>query len=116
MVPQHFVELEELPLTSNGKVDRGQLPPPFAQPRLPREERPQSLTPAQKYVLGVCRELLGVPQVGLDDNFFQVGGHSLLAMQVLARFEKDTGTRLSPRVLILNTLGQVADALPQYHA
>ena len=56
--------------------------------------------------------VLAHPNVGIDDNFFQVGGHSLLAMQMLARFEEDTGVRLSPRVLILDVLGRVAESLP----
>jgi amino acid adenylation domain-containing protein len=110
MIPQHFVELEGLPLTANGKVDRGRLPAPFAAPREPRRE--QTATPAQCYLQEVCREVLGTADLGVEDNFFQAGGHSLLAMQLLARIEKDTGLRLSPRVLLVNTLAQVADSLP----
>jgi hypothetical protein len=101
-----------LPLTSNGKVDRARLPSPFGRPARPEAARPQALTPAQSYVLGVCRAVLDQANVGVDDNFFQVGGHSLLAMQVLARLEKDTGTRLSPRLLLMHSLGQVAESLP----
>jgi amino acid adenylation domain-containing protein len=110
MIPQHFVDLDVLPLTNNGKVDRGRLPPPFA--IQPQEVRPQVLTPAQKYVLGVCKDVLQVEAIGVADNFFQVGGHSLLAFEVLARLEKETGARLPPSVLILDTLGQVAEELP----
>jgi amino acid adenylation domain-containing protein len=111
MIPQHFVELEALPLTNNGKVDRSKLPPPFAVAP-PPDTRPQVLTPAQKYVLRVCKEVLDLQTLSVTDNFFQVGGHSLLAFQVLARVEKDTGARLAPSVLILDSLGQMAEALP----
>jgi len=48
--------------------------------------------------------------VGLHDNFFDLGGHSLLSMQVLARIERELGPRLSPRVMIMGTLEQVASA------
>ncbi len=112
MIPQHFIDLEELPHTSNGKVDRSSLPAPFAQKPRAEEERPRTLTHAQQYVLRVCRELLEDAKVGVEDNFFQSGGHSLMAMQVLSRFEDDTGMRLSPRLLIVHTLGQVAEQLP----
>jgi acyl-coenzyme A synthetase/AMP-(fatty) acid ligase len=111
MIPQHFVELEALPLTNNGKIDRSKLPPPFAVAP-PADTRPQVLTPAQKYVLGVCKEVLDVKTLSVTDNFFQAGGHSLLAFQVLARVEKDTGARLAPSMLIMDTLGQMAEALP----
>ncbi len=111
MVPQHFVELEEFPLTNNGKVDRNRLPAPFA--AAPREVKPEtSLSKDQRYVLKICREAVGVANFGIDDNFFQIGGHSLLAMEVLARFERDTGKRLSPRELVLHPLSQVAELLP----
>jgi amino acid adenylation domain-containing protein len=110
MVPQHFVELDALPLTANGKVDRGRLPAPFA--GIAEARRDQPLTPAARYVLRVCREALGDAAVGLDDNFFQVGGHSLLAMEILLRFEKDTGVRLTPAMLVLHTLGAIAGLLP----
>ncbi len=109
MIPQHFVELEQFPLTDNGKVDRKKLPPPFG--IQPQETRPQVLTPIQKYVVDVCKEVLRIPTVSIADNFFQAGGHSLLAFEVLARFEKDTGKRLLPSVLILETLAQVAESL-----
>jgi hypothetical protein len=112
MVPQHFVELDELPLTSNGKVDRNGLPAPIASPSPSETDRPRALSPVQRYVLRVCREVLQNGKVGCEDNFFQAGGHSLAAMEILTRFEDDTGTRLSPRILIMHTLGQVAEHLP----
>ena len=86
MVPSVFVELETLPLTTNGKVDRRALPAPdqcggeqgYATPR----------TPIEEMVAGIWMEVLGAPRVGVHDNFFELGGHSLLATQVVSRIRR----------------------------
>ncbi len=87
MLPQHIVLLESLPLTSRGKVNRAALPEPeratgsghtYVAPRSTTEE-----------VLAECwRELLGVEQVGVNDNFFDMGGHSLLAIRLMTRLRE----------------------------
>jgi hypothetical protein len=69
-------------------------------------------TEAEKLLAGLWREALALPQVGRRDNFFDLGGHSLVCLQVVAQIEKRTGRKLSPRVLLLNTLEQVAAQLP----
>ena len=56
----------------------------------------------------VWRDLLGVASVSVHDNFFDLGGHSLLSMRALAAVEKKTGKRLNPREYIFQTLEQVA--------
>jgi acyl-coenzyme A synthetase/AMP-(fatty) acid ligase len=109
MIPQHFVELDELPLTNNGKVDRNRLPPPFAVQ--PHTVETRVLNAAQQYVLRICKDILRTTSIGIGDNFFQVGGHSLLAFEMLARIENETGIRLPPSVLMLDTLEQVADRI-----
>ncbi|HYG65510.1 MAG TPA: amino acid adenylation domain-containing protein [Thermoanaerobaculia bacterium] len=85
MVPAAMVVVDDLPLTSNGKVDREALlrlePVPqevAASPAAPR-------TPEEELMAGLFAQVLGIEQVGLDDNFFDLGGHSLLAMQLIAR-------------------------------
>ncbi|HSF41045.1 MAG TPA: amino acid adenylation domain-containing protein [Thermoanaerobaculia bacterium] len=85
MVPAAFVLLPALPLTPNGKVDRRALasleverPDPDGAPRAPR-------TPVEEIVAGICAEVLGLPEVGPDDNFFRLGGHSLTGAQVISR-------------------------------
>jgi len=73
-----IVVLEEFPLTSSGKVDRRALPAPVFDAALFRA--PQ--TPTEKIVAGVFAEVLGVDRVGLDDDFFALGGDSLIATRV----------------------------------
>ena len=96
MVPAAFVTMEALPLTTAGKVDRQALPEPswesttdYAAPR----------TPAEEIVAAVWSEVLGLEQVGADDDFFAVGGHSLLAIQVLSRLRSALGVELEVRQL-----------------
>ncbi|MFT3709007.1 MAG: amino acid adenylation domain-containing protein [Archangium sp.] len=111
MIPQHFMTLEALPLTPNGKIDRRALPPPTALARDADDYVPPR-NDSEKLVAEIWKVALKVEKVGLHDNFFNLGGHSLLSLSVLSQLEAKTGTRLSPRMLLLNTLEQVAAALP----
>ncbi|RKH33762.1 amino acid adenylation domain-containing protein [Corallococcus praedator] len=108
MVPQHFVELEALPLTPNGKVDRKALPPPAGAARPTEDAFVAPRTEMEKQLARIWREVLGIAQVGVHDNFFNIGGHSLLSFQVVMRVQKELGQVLHPRTLLLNTLEQVA--------
>jgi acyl carrier protein len=105
MVPTAFVRLKSLPLTPHGKIDRQTLPPPqpetFSGHVAPRTSLERTLT-------SICAELLGLERVGVLDNFFDLGGHSLLCMELIARVEKETGLRLKPSEFMFQTLGQVA--------
>ncbi len=111
MVPQHFVRLESLPLTPNGKVNRRALPAPTAMQR-EREDTIAPRTETERLVAELWKASLKIDAVGVHDNFFDLGGHSLLSLTVLSQLETRTGVRLSPRLLLLNTLEQVAAALP----
>ncbi|HEU4711739.1 MAG TPA: amino acid adenylation domain-containing protein [Pyrinomonadaceae bacterium] len=85
MVPSSFVILDELPLLPNGKIDRRALPAPEAvRPDLP-EAFVAPRTPVEKLLAGAWADLLGLPQVGIHDNFFDLGGHSLLTTQLISR-------------------------------
>jgi amino acid adenylation domain-containing protein len=108
MVPHLFVELEGLPLTQNGKIDRRALPDPFEVCSDRAEEHAPPRTPLEVFVADLWRELLHVERVGLRDNFFDLGGHSLLSMQVAHRIEKKTGRRLNPRSIVFQNLEQIA--------
>ncbi|MBJ6765971.1 amino acid adenylation domain-containing protein, partial [Myxococcaceae bacterium JPH2] len=85
LVPQAVVVLERLPLLPNGKVDRHALPSPEAASTERPEARVAPRTPTEQILAGVWADVLRVEAVGLHDNFFEVGGHSLLAMQLVAR-------------------------------
>src|SRR6185503_13343765 len=88
MVPNSFLLLEELPLTSNGKIDRQALPAPdeiaiegnggYAEPQ----------TPIQEMLAAIWSEVLETERVGIHSNFFELGGHSLLAMQISSRLKE----------------------------
>ncbi|MDB6023733.1 MAG: Amino acid adenylation domain protein [Pedosphaera sp.] len=86
MMPAAFVMLDALPLTPNGKVDRKSLPEPEG--RIETEEFVPPSTPAELAMAKLWCEVLGVKQVGLNDNFFLLGGHSLMATQLISRLEK----------------------------
>ena len=62
----------------------------------------------EKTIAKTWQEVLGIDRVGLHDNFFDVGGHSLLAMRVIVRTEKKLGVRLNNAIMVLQTLEQVA--------
>jgi amino acid adenylation domain-containing protein len=112
MVPQHYAELAALPLSPAGKVDRRRLPAPVAGES--RETQfVEALTAREKMVAKLVASLVKATRVSMTDTFFTIGGDSLLSLQLVARIEKATATRLSPRVLIVNTLGQVAAMLPE---
>jgi thioesterase domain-containing protein len=84
MVPAAYVPLEALPLTSNGKLDRGALPAPDGAAYARRaDERPRGLT--EQVLAEIWAEVLGVERVGRRDHFFDLGGHSLLAVRLVSR-------------------------------
>jgi amino acid adenylation domain-containing protein len=96
MLPAAIVQVDEFPLTPNGKIDVKNLPLPGASHDSAR--KPQEITrPGDLLEQSLCRvwsKALRVPSVGLDDNFFELGGHSILAVRILIEIEKQHGTRL----------------------
>jgi amino acid adenylation domain-containing protein len=97
MVPQALVFMDELPLTSNGKVDRGALPLP-ERDRLAMERNfVAPRTTIEDMLAGIWADVLKVERVGIYNNFFELGGHSLLATQVISRirhlFQVDVSLR-----------------------
>lgn len=98
MVPSLFVVLESLPLTANGKVDRRQLPEPVL-PHAVALATQRELRPVEEILLDLWREMLGLPALGLEDNFFLSGGHSLLAMRMIARIRSVLQVELPLRTL-----------------
>lgn len=94
MVPAAFVALEQLPLTPNGKVDRKALPAPEAKGSGNTEDCIAPRTPTEKKLAGIWQELLGVDCVGLRDNFYDLGGHSLLTIRLQSRIQDSFGILL----------------------
>lgn len=110
MVPAMFVDIADVPVTPNGKVDRRSLPNPFVGAvalgagELPRRGLEQQLA-------RIWEDALGTGPVRPDDNFFAIGGHSLLALKVTNAFELDTRHRIAPTTLFFHTLRQIVDLL-----
>ncbi len=97
MVPTVFVPLSALPLSPSAKIDRRQLPAPTQAPLPAGRVAPR--TQAEEIITTVWAEVLGLTEVGVDDNFLELGGHSLNAIQVLVRLREIFG-----REIELNTL------------
>jgi acyl carrier protein len=88
MVPSAFVVLERLPLTRNGKVDRNALPPPARDTESLDHAFFGPRNAVEKVIADVWSEVLGISQIGRHDNFFDLGGHSLKAVQIVSRLRK----------------------------
>lgn len=99
MVPATFVRLEALPLLSSGKVDRSALPAPIAENILRETAFLRPRTPVEERIAGILAPLLGLQEIGVEDNFFMLGGHSLLGTQVIARLRDAFGVDLSLRTI-----------------
>ena len=107
MVPQRFVTVEAFPMTANGKIGRKMLPPPEPQMEV-RAALSRPLTPTENVIAGVWSRILGVSHIDPRDNFFDLGGHSFIAMKAMAEIEKATGKRGAMRDLIFLSLEQIA--------
>lgn len=112
MVPSAFVQLTKLPLTTNGKIDRRQLPAPDPARtevdekfQAPRNEVEETLT-------RIWREVLGLTRVGIEDNFFDLGGNSLIAVEVFDRTREELQLDLAIRLLFqYPTIKALADKI-----
>lgn len=100
MVPYFFVHLQHLPLTPNGKIDRKSLPPP--EKKTNRHRAPETNT--EKIIIGICEDVLDHNPIGLEDNFFEIGGQSLKAIQVISRIFKELSVKLELRDLFANPI------------
>src|SRR5262249_12017440 len=94
MVPSAIVVLDRLPLTANGKLDRGALPAPQVRAGVARFAR----SPREELLCGLFAEVLGLERVGIDDNFFALGGDSIVSIQLVSRARK-AGLAITPRAV-----------------
>lgn len=99
MVPVAFVRIDRFPVTSHGKIDRGTLPSPTPENILAEEvfDAPQSQV--ECWLAALLTKLLGMPEVSRHDNFFRLGGHSLLGAQLIAEIQRTYDVELSLRSL-----------------
>ena len=102
MIPSAFVMLDAFPLMPNGKLDRTALPPPDGQTPELFESYAPPRTPIEEALAVIWCEVLKLKQVGIHDNFFDRGGHSLLAMRVVARVSNTLAVELSLRTFFEN--------------
>ena len=88
MIPSLFVALETMPLTRSGKIDRQQLPEPDLSRRQNRAGGgPEDMTAAERRLVSIWEDILGVGEIGRDEDFFALGGDSLLAIKIQHRVE-----------------------------
>ncbi|WP_410573852.1 non-ribosomal peptide synthase/polyketide synthase [Amycolatopsis sp. cmx-4-61] len=112
MVPAAFVVLDAMPLTHHGKLDRDALPEPDWQAQV-RAAHTAPRTPAEHALAEIWADVLGVPEVGVDADFFELGGDSILGARALARIRARFGAELSPRVVFdARTIAKLAELLP----
>jgi hypothetical protein len=112
MTPTTFVRLEALPLTLNGKVDRRALAAAMYAPLEPATEFVAPRTSAEEVIAGVCAEVLQVETMGVFDNFFERGGHSLSATRVIFRLREVFRVELPLRTLFESpTVSGLVEAL-----
>ena len=120
MLPSAFVFVDAFPLTPNGKLDRKALPAPHDRSHELGASYVAPRTPTEEVLASIWREVLNLKQVGVHDNFFEMGGHSLLAVQLRFRIERTleiemplVGIYLSPTIegMAITVLQQKLEAL-----
>jgi amino acid adenylation domain-containing protein len=112
MVPSTFMVLDQLPLTANGKIDRRSLPVPEAQGREADPSFVAPRTPVEETIARIWAETLLVPAVGIYDSFYELGGDSLAAFQIIARLNTAFSVELPVRTLFENpTVSQLTGQL-----
>ena len=112
MVPGVFVVLPALPLTPNAKIDRKALPAPEYSRLTPEYGFVAPRNPEEEILAGIWSEVLGTSSISVEDNFFDLGGHSLLVTQVLSRVKRSFGVEISVKSLFeAPTIARLADVI-----
>ena len=87
MIPSYITQVDEMPMTSNGKLDKKALPEPAAVSHLDSYEAPRN--DVEKVLVNIWCQVLGIERVGIGDNFFELGGHSLKAMVLISKIHEE---------------------------
>ncbi|WP_456265786.1 MULTISPECIES: amino acid adenylation domain-containing protein [unclassified Bacillus (in: firmicutes)] len=115
MIPSYFVVLDEMPVTTNGKVDQKALPEPTETISLSHEDD-KPVTEMEERIVAAFKEVLGVKQVGRHDSFFDLGGDSIMSIQAVAKL-KEKGVRVDPKWIFMHPapaqLAAHLDAVPE---
>jgi amino acid adenylation domain-containing protein len=101
MIPSVFVRLESIPLSPNGKIDRSALPAPSPDNVIPAAATREPISPIEETLLAMVQELLDTTEVTIKDDFFLIGGHSLLGTQLVLRVRKAFGVEMNLRHLFV---------------
>jgi len=99
MVPSAFVLLDSFPLNANGKIDRRALPPPVAEHAATAGTPVSPMSSTEAALAEIWTSMLGVPSVSVNDSFFDLGGHSLMAMRMMTRIRDAFGVEVPLRAL-----------------
>jgi len=109
MLPQHFIFLDSIPQTPNGKVDRKSLPKPnIARGKTTEAQLRLPTTQAEIAIADLWKNIVDIEIVSLDDNFFEIGGHSLLAVRFINKINKKYDVKLQFQSIALDNLEQLA--------
>jgi amino acid adenylation domain-containing protein len=111
MIPSVVVEVQAIPRTLNGKIDRRELSRVAAPAHNGSERAVPPATPMESVVAGVFQQLLRAKEVGATDNFFDLGGDSIACVEAAVAIERLTNVRVSPREILLGTVADVARAI-----
>ena len=122
MIPSIYIPLETMPLTPNGKVDQAALPPPAGHAAILREQKEHTEdtrdtgdapgTPTEETLQTIIAPLLGLEQIGRNENVFLLGGHSLFGTQVIMRIAETFGIEITLRTLFnAPTIAQLAQEI-----
>jgi amino acid adenylation domain-containing protein len=115
MLPSSYTYLEEIPLTSNGKFDRNALPAPTEASADQTENFDPARNPVEEMLASIWAEVLGLPRVGIHDNFFDLGGHSITAVRFFAKLLSQVSDFQPSLALLLKapTVEQFARAIQE---
>ncbi len=112
MVPAYFIAIPSVPLNTSGKVDYRQLPQPDRDQDAVKKEYTAPRTRIEQQLARIWSDVLGVEQVGIHDDFFDLGGHSLMATQLIARVRDELELEISLRHLFeASTIAQIAERM-----